>query len=200
MHSKPLFIAILAFSSLMMLTACPQDDPASTDGANTQMSDTGGPTGDIAPPEGEPADEGVGLSDEPAPILWKVAGLEEGTPLSLAAGGENVLTLKFEFAEGCHYNEETPLELRATAPEGITVTPDALAYAKPEEVPEEFAFKVEGLNPGSTGTIDLDLVAFFCSDEGGFCMRKMDTISLEFTAGGAESASYSIIYPLDPDL
>lgn len=190
-------LTILAMFGASMLTACPEG------GGNAENPDVSStPIADATPI----ADEPPALPDslepeggEPEPILWKIAGVPEGEPLKFAAGTEAKFTLQFEFAEGCHYNEETPLELKVSAPEGITVTPAELAYAKPEEVPEIFEFEVAGIDAGSVGVIELEIVAFFCSDEG-YCMRKMDTIKLDFAQGEPAETPYAITYPLDPNL
>ncbi len=190
-------LTVLAILGAAMLVACPESGgDAENPEVSSMPSAEGAPSTD-APPELPDSPEPE--SGEPEPILWKIAGVAEGEPVKFAAGTEGKFTLKFEFAEGCHYNEETPLELRVSAPEGIAVTPAELAYAKPDEVPEIFEFKVDGVETGSAGEIELDVVAFFCSDEG-YCMRKMDTIKLGFAEGEPAEAPYAITYPLDPDL
>ena len=193
MISRFLLSVFIGTFSMAALAGCPQDAP---EGEEVYIGNSGDSTGDS-----ELAIDTAVTEDEPEPIYWKVEGLKENEPLQFSSGVSNTFTLKFDFAEGCHYNDETPLELRVTAPEGITVDPTELAYDKPEGIPEEFVFTVSGVKDGGSGVIDLDLVAFFCSDEG-FCMRKMDTVSLTFAAGDAdgEPANYKVSYLLDPDL
>jgi hypothetical protein len=160
------------------------DAPGGTDGSTAGTGEDSGTT------------DG-GTEEEKKPV-WKVEGVLEGSPLKLAAGAENEIILNFALAKGTHYNEESPLSIMvAFVPEKAKVDPLELNCAKPADIPKVISFKVTGLTDGMKGDLAFDIMAFFCSDEG-YCMRRTDTITLNFEAAKlGKPAKYKVNYPLE---
>ena len=197
-----LILVLLSFTP--QLTGCTEG--ASEDDAIQSTASGSAPTDtlDVAEVEGDLGGDEARVDDPEGgngAVPWSIEGLGVGNALSLKAGQESVLSVRFTLQQDCYYNDVEPLSVFVSeAPKNIRVEPAEYIFEAPGDIPEDIQFAISGIEEGAAGEISFDVTSIYCSTEG-FCLRWQDTIDIAYEGVSSEApSSYVLIYPLTIDV